>query len=428
MSTVHWVYRFVVTASFPHAAEEISELCELDEGNPNDSPVAYLALGRRKSPPMSTAMPGEVVALCTSSPEGLRLHAYAKVAGKPCRLDHTPSTVLAIYGDLKGGVFVPLCECELVPEQPLPSTVLDDERQAKFLRGQSCVKTLRKRSRRQKTETVPERSSTTPPSPLPSFLDDQKPRLTQAECSDPFVVVGLDPTAGNWRGEESMARGNKAMPSYALRWDGSSFVPHEQNALRWNATNQDFWDHVDAVGATTVCIDGPNAAHPDGPRWIAVECRWDPKRGHGTRAAERELTREGISLFWTTQNTVMHFDGASRWIARSFTLFAEASSKPSSVDVIETHPHGAFVFLWRDLFRQAVRLPKKSRPEGKRARWAMLQAFITGLQDIPPSSHDEIDAVCAALVAGFHKLQSTHSYGTEAEGGLIWMPDISILR
>ena len=236
----------------------------------------------------------------------------------------------------------------------------------------------------------------------------------------PFVAVGLDPTAGI-SGPGGMRSGDKEMPSYAIGWDGTAFRP-TSDAISWNRSNDDFWGHVDRVGAGIVAIDGPCAVHPNGPRWIAGRSAWEAG-GTGVRAAERELTAGGIHLFWTTRNTVLHFDGASRWIARALTLFAESRLRPRPAETIETHPHGAFVFLWRLLGGEGLP-PRKASPAGRRARWAILRAFIEQLPEIPPASHDEIDALCAALVAGLHRLGLTVAFGTPAEGGEIWMPDV----
>jgi hypothetical protein len=54
----------------------------------------------------------------------------------------------------------------------------------------------------------------------------------------------------------------------------------------------------------------------------------------------------------------------------------------------------------------------------------ILRAFIEQLPEAPPASHDEIDALCAALVAGLHRLGLTVAFGSPAEGGEIWMPDV----
>src|SRR5206468_7906979 len=127
----------------------------------------------------------------------------------------------------------------------------------------------------------------------------------------------------------------------------------------------------------------------------------------GTRSGELQLSREGVNLFWTTQNTVLRFEGASRWIARSLVLFSEQPERQK----IETHPHGAFTFLWR-MFGNSGTPPKKSKTAGRQARLAILRSFIPGLADGMVPNHDALDAACAGLVAGLHQFRLTMPFGT----------------
>jgi len=39
-----------------------------------------------------------------------------------------------------------------------------------------------------------------------------------------------------------------------------------------------------------------------------------------------------------------------------------------------------------------------------------------------------VDAACAALVAGLHRLNLTTSFGTLSGGGMIWMPNAAALE
>jgi predicted nuclease with RNAse H fold len=142
------------------------------------------------------------------------------------------------------------------------------------------------------------------------------------------------------------------------------------------------------------------------------------KAPDGIRGGELALSRTGVNLFWTTQNTVTKFEGASRWIARSLVLFSEQRERTN----IETHPHGAFTFLWQ-LFGMAGTLPKKLKATGRNARLAILRAFIPDLSDEMVPDHDAVDAACAALVAGLHRLGLTVAFGNANNGGQIWMPD-----
>jgi hypothetical protein len=116
---------------------------------------------------------------------------------------------------------------------------------------------------------------------------------------------------------------------------------------------------------------------------------------------------------------VLRFEGASRWIARSLVLFSEQPERQK----IETHPHGAFTFLWR-MFGNSGTPPKKSKTAGRQARLAILRSFMPGLAEGMVPNHDALDAACAALVAGLHQFGLTKPFGTVNDGGVIWMPDI----
>jgi hypothetical protein len=230
------------------------------------------------------------------------------------------------------------------------------------------------------------------------------------------IVVGLDPTAGTW--ESRMTRGPKGMPSVALHVSADGIISAVHNPVRIHESNADFWNCVTEYGSTMVCIDGPCATN--GPKLLDDLSAWDTASENGMRASERELAKRGVGLFWTTKNTVLKFLGASRWIARSLVLFREQPQ----ITAIETHPHGVFTFLWR-AFGKKGSPPKKTRAEGRAARLAILQAFVPNLQSESLPDHDAVDAACAALIAAFHVMGLTTSFGTSGTGGSIWMPDFT---
>ena len=156
----------------------------------------------------------------------------------------------------------------------------------------------------------------------------------------------------------------------------------------------------------------------DGDRWF-----WNREAHQGRRSAEIALSQARINLFWTTQKTIMEFEGSSRWIARSLVLFSEGQEKT----MIETHPHGAFTFLCR-MLRSKEALPSKRSKEGRKVRLDLLQSFIPELRDDMVPNYDAMDAVCSSLVAGLHKLGLTKAYGDPTEGGQIWLPDTEVLQ
>lgn len=404
-----WIYRFTSNNDYPDPVEEIDALCTLDA---NDEPT-YLLLADRSSPPMSGASCGETVGLCTSQGKRLILHGMATVAGESVHGD-TPPSVQPIYGNLANRTFCPLRDLERLPFHELAETTLSHVEQESFLKGQSFVKRLTLGTRKARKSAPTGSARIDAPDRVPAF-----PKLIFPQKFPAFTVVGLDPTAGTWNSE--MANGIKQMPSFALHWNGNGFRPADQ-PLVWHYTNKEFWTEVDWSEAVLTCIDGP--CETNGPR-LLKDCdpwRWDENASSECRGGELALSRQGVNLFWTTQNTVMKFEGASRWIARSLVLFSEAPNQLK----IETHPHGAFTFLWRH-FGENGTPPKKSKPSGRSSRLALLRSFIVDLSDGMVPNHDAIDAACSALIAGLHQLGLTRPFGSSHDGGIIWMPDCTKL-
>ncbi len=213
-----------------------------------------------------------------------------------------------------------------------------------------------------------------------------------------------------------MAVGKKPMSSAALEWTGRSFKLLD---IQRHISNAEFWARCRQSGVRVVAIDGP--CDTNGLRLRSDWSGWDVRQRGARRDGEVALCREGIGLFWTTHATITRFDGASRWIARSLRLFGDRLG-PAAPERIEVHPHGAFAVMWRRLARGA--LPNKKAVEGRRARLALLAAFIAGADQAHLPDHDAVDAGCAALVAGLHVLGLTRAVGTDAGGGRIWIPMI----
>jgi hypothetical protein len=402
--TKDWLCRFTSNRTYPDPVEEIDALCTLDD----DGEQAFLLLADRSAPPLCGASCGDIVGLCTSQNGRLILHGTGVIAGACIRGD-TPPTVQPLYGKLSNRVFSPLKDLVRQHSNELDEATLSKQDQEAFLKGQSFVKRIsagkpvgRKRVGPGQTKPKGDGQSTL------AF-----PSVTLPKSASPFLVVGLDPTAGTWASK--MCEGPKEMPSFALVWDGEGFHP-DKEPLHWHSTNLAFWTLVQSGQAGLTCIDGPCGTN--GCRLFADLSAWDSNGSDGTRSGELQLSQEGINLFWTTQNTVLRFEGASRWIARSLILFSETPE----FQKIETHPHGAFTYLWR-MFGNSGTPPKKSKNPGRQARLAVLRSFIPGLTEAMVPNHDAVDAACAALVAGLHQLGLTKSFGTVNDGGVIWMPD-----
>lgn len=410
-----WLYRFTSNNQYPDPVEEIDALCTLDD----DGNQVFLLLANRPSPPMTSASKGDLVGLCTGKDGVLILEGLATVDGE-CIEGQTPCSVQPIYGVLANRTFLPLTNLIRKVGKPLDETVLSASEQRSFLNGQAFVKNLSQPSETRRTASETKRSDETPPS-----QDDNTERISRfnkiklPQHAPKFTVIGLDPTAGTW-GSGMKEGPKKRMPSFSLEWNGVHFQPSD-DPLNWHLTNQEFWETASKISAVLACIDGPCGTN--GPELADDGKGWKTGERHGTRSGELELSRDGINLFWTTQNTVMKFEGASRWIARSLVLFSEEPQRTK----IETHPHGAFTFLWR-LLGNCGALPKKSKSGGMKARLAMLRSFIPDIAENLVPNHDAMDAACAALVAGLHQLGMTKSFGSVDKGGMIWMPDIEKLK
>ncbi|QGQ23939.1 DUF429 domain-containing protein [Gimesia benthica] len=401
-----WIYRFTENEDYPDPREEISFLSGLVE----DDKEAFLLLNNHKTPPMSGSTKGQKVGLCTSETGRLILHGTATVADKPKR-QNTPSNVLPIYGMLTNRMFCQLETIEIYEESPLDPEILSYDSQESFLQGQATVK---------KVLEHPSKKNEPHHSITPSSSSDESLELrfsVPKEIND--VVTGVDPTAASWASK--MTIGKKKMPSFSIRISNGTFTLPE-NPLFHHHKNDDLWDHVKSVKSSLVCIDGP--CDTNGPRLLSnISKGWDKNACSGIRECERRLFREGVGLFWTTQNTVMKFEGASRWIARSIILFSEYPK----IKKIETHPHGVFTFLWHLLGNKGTP-PKKTKPEGRMARIDLLQKFIPDLNCDLLKDHDSVDAAAAALVAALHRCGLTKPFGSEGDGGQIWMPDCNRIK
>jgi predicted nuclease with RNAse H fold len=395
-----WLYRLTANKDFPDPVEEVTAIgaiCE-EEGE------SFLLLGNRVAPPMCSAQSGQSVAICIGDGNRLIVRAIATIVDRPQPHSKTPESVVGLYGDLSDRMFCKIDNVQL-RNAPLPTSVLSEEAQAKFLSGQPTVKQLTKPKSSKQVAIVVNFDA--------SLLDSVSIELCIPTNFDE-VVVGLDPTAATW--ESKMTTGIKKMPSFSIVIRNSKLILTEC-PLQLHLTNQEFWDRVKELDASCVCIDGPCSTN--GLKLKADYTGWIPCVDHGKRASEVELTKQGVKLFWTTKNTVEKFDGASRWIARSIELFSNEVSAPK----IETHPHGAFTFLWQAL-GQEDGLPPKSKPDGQAARLAILKKFLPTLtRDMVPD-HDAMDAAAAALVAALHRLGKTKSFGSDEKGGLIWLPNV----
>ena len=171
--------------------------------------------------------------------------------------------------------------------------------------------------------------------------------------------------------------------------------------------------------ATSIAIDGPCAAN--GIRLNSRRTGFDYP-APGVRNAEHILAGMGIKLFWTTQNTLTNFDGASRWIARSLVLFADFADQGLGDRVFEVHPHAVFTILQR-AFHPGQPLATKARGPGRKQRLDLLRMFVPELSADHLPNHDAVDSAAAALMGALREAGKARRVGEEA-GGYIWIPSL----
>jgi predicted nuclease with RNAse H fold len=231
-----------------------------------------------------------------------------------------------------------------------------------------------------------------------------------------YTFIGVDLTAGTW--ESGMLKGRKSFPVICL--EGLSGGQLRLTEVKECLTLDEFIGLALVKSAETIVIDGPCKANgmdlnSDHTGFVYP----DP----GFREAERILSRMGIKVFWTTENTLRNFDGAARWIARSLLLFDLLGSDDSfSNKVIETHPHAVFSMLQRFHFPNR-RLDLKKTESGRQQRIRLLRLYIDGLNENDLTDHDHVDSCGAALLGVLHKAGMAIPVGSEDKGGLIWIPD-----
>lgn len=401
-----WIYLFTSNTNFPEPVAEIATLAALDEQGFD----VCLMLPDRDGPPMSGASPGERVHLCTRRARDakLEIHAMATVAGCAFR-SSTPAAVLGLYGQHEERTWLPL-DVDACFGAPLTAQGVGlDIDEETFARGRAYVKRV---DRRHSSTPRPRVSS---PIPLPNNGHQAIPERALTRFS-PGAFLGVDLTAGTW--DSGMDRGEKPFPCARLDAD-------DDGRLRWTGAESfrslsSLLAHQWLRDASVIAIDGPMR--------LCGACVNDAKTGFAydsprVRPAELALSRMGIKLFWTTRATLERFDGAARWIARSLILFQDlAESATITAPAIEIHPHGVFFVLNRALFGNEPLL-KKTKPEGRARRLAIIRRYVADLPDDALPNHDAVDACGAALMAALYGAGEAIGIGDEREGGRIWIPD-----
>ena len=127
------------------------------------------------------------------------------------------------------------------------------------------------------------------------------------------------------------------------------------------------------------------------------------------RAAEWELFRQGISLYWTTRKAFI-----KPMIYRAIGL--RRTLEAWGIGVIEVYPYASKVRLW------GKGMPKKTTPAGRRWLRERLEPLVPGLAEHESRlGHDQLDAIVAAYTAYLYGRGQAEGVG-DREEGLIYLP------
>ncbi len=124
------------------------------------------------------------------------------------------------------------------------------------------------------------------------------------------------------------------------------------------------------------------------------------------RTAERDLYREGISLYATTKKSFI-----KPMIRRAIGLKNRVA--PLGFEVIEIYPYASKVRLF------GKPIPKKTKPEGREWLRGRLDGLIPGLRECGRLSHDQLDALVAAYTAYLLVQDRAEAVGDPEEGVIV---------
>ncbi len=120
-----------------------------------------------------------------------------------------------------------------------------------------------------------------------------------------------------------------------------------------------------------------------------------------TRRAERELRRRGIGVFWCLLPSMQALTLRGMDLAATF--------RAHDIPVLEVYPGAA-----QDL----LGIPRK-RAGLDQLHAGLVRFGVRGMRDLPAISHDELDAITAALVGVFYLVDRYEAVGSEAEGVIV---------
>ena len=163
-----------------------------------------------------------------------------------------------------------------------------------------------------------------------------------------------------------------------------------------------------AAGLIEVAVDAPDRLST-GPHADDAEVS---RKFRQARCGEIALGRElGIWVPWPTPSAAP----VPGWMETGFALFR--ALREAGGDPIEVYPAGAF---WLLAGRRGP--PRKTTPDGRRARAGLLAAAGARGAAIETWPHHALDAVMAALVARDRARGRGVAAGCGHDGSAIWMP------
>lgn len=155
--------------------------------------------------------------------------------------------------------------------------------------------------------------------------------------------------------------------------------------------------------ADIVAIDSPLRL-PEGFCCLELDCNCHAGKPTG-RSCERELSKRGIPLYFTTKKTII-----KNMIYRAMKL-ADIIGRDK---VIEIYPYSIKVVL----FGKPV--PSKATKEGLLALKELIaKALGIPLYELKPLNHDITDGLLACYVAQLHLEGQTESVGTISESPIV---------
>ncbi len=161
-----------------------------------------------------------------------------------------------------------------------------------------------------------------------------------------------------------------------------------------------------------VAIDAPLSL-PRGLCCLEEACPCRAAAPNGLKAAERELFRQGISLYATTKRSII-----KAMVYRAIGL-RRALEEGGHV-VLEVYPYAAKVRLW------GKGIPRKQTSAGRRWLRERLAELVPGLAQHPGRlGHDELDAIVAAYTAYLVGRGQAEGIG-DPEEGLIYLPSAAL--